>query len=273
MPNDSTPYTKLLIPEEPLQILPGLAAEIGVNEAIILQQLHYWLNPRRNVGEVHDGRRWVYNTYGQWQENFPFWSLRTIQGVILKLEKSGLIESTDAFNSDVRDRTKWYTINYEHPILCGEDANVAHSTRTQGLRAQDANVAHSTTRQRLPTETTAETISVGDALKIVLEQRFHDDFWPLYPRKAGKADALRAWLKLKPGNDLTIQIMEAVHAQCLHNWKGQDIQYIPHASTWLNNRRWEDEIVPHTNGRKIALYDKDGNFTVEGSIARARGEI
>ena len=34
--------SKLLINEHPLQVLPSLATKIGLNEAIVLQQIHYW---------------------------------------------------------------------------------------------------------------------------------------------------------------------------------------------------------------------------------------
>lgn len=48
--------SKLLIEEPPLQVLPSLAVTIGLNEAIIIQQIHYWLRDSRN-GIEHEGRR------------------------------------------------------------------------------------------------------------------------------------------------------------------------------------------------------------------------
>lgn len=110
-----TEYTssRLLIDEKPLQILPQLAVAIGLNEAIIVQQLHYWL---RTNPHYHDGRRWIYNTYPQWKKNFPFWSVDTIKRTILRLEKEGIIETTDRYNTNSSDRTKWYTINYGHAV-------------------------------------------------------------------------------------------------------------------------------------------------------------
>ena len=48
MSNNFPPSSKLLIDEPPLQVLPSLALKIGLNEAIILQQVHYWLNPKLN---------------------------------------------------------------------------------------------------------------------------------------------------------------------------------------------------------------------------------
>lgn len=101
---------KLLLDEHPLVIQPKLAKLIGLNESIILQQLHYWL--QKSTHE-RDGRRWIYNTYADWEEQFPFWSLSTIRRTIGKLEKEGLILSTTNFNKLGIDNTKWYTIDYD----------------------------------------------------------------------------------------------------------------------------------------------------------------
>ncbi|WP_339171142.1 DnaD domain protein [Anoxybacillus sp. FSL W8-1294] len=101
--------TRLLMDEEPLVILPSLAATIGLNESIVLQQLHYWLE-RSN--HIHEGHRWVYNTYEEWQEQFPFWSESTIRRIITKLEKQGLIIAGN-FNRSKIDKTKWYRIDYD----------------------------------------------------------------------------------------------------------------------------------------------------------------
>ena len=102
--------SKLLINEQPLQVLPSLANIIGLNEAIVLQQLHFFLRISRNkVG----GRPWVYNTINDWQAEFSFWSVKTVQRTIENLEKSGLVVSTDKFNKMKMDKTKWYTIDYQ----------------------------------------------------------------------------------------------------------------------------------------------------------------
>ena len=101
--------SSLLIPCEPLQVLPNLAKAIGLNEAIFLQQLHYWLQRSKNE---HDGRVWVYNTYEEWQTQFPFWSLDTMQRIARKLVKSGLLV-VHQFNKQNWDRRNWYSIDYE----------------------------------------------------------------------------------------------------------------------------------------------------------------
>ena len=102
--------SKLLIDDHPIQVLPKLAMEIGLNEAIFLQQLHYWLKPNRS--KLIDGRLWVYNTYEGWQENFPFWSTATIRRTINSCEKKKLIVTAN-YNRAKFDKTKWYSIDYE----------------------------------------------------------------------------------------------------------------------------------------------------------------
>lgn len=101
---------QLLIHEAPLQVLPSLAVAIGLNEAIILQQLHYWL--QRSERQM-EGKPWVYNTVEQWHAQFPFWSIKTIRRTLYTLQTLGFIESTERFNKNSMDHTCWFTINYD----------------------------------------------------------------------------------------------------------------------------------------------------------------
>jgi hypothetical protein len=102
--------TNLLINEPPLQVLPSLATRIGLNEAIIVQQVHYWLNPRHNEN-YSNGRHWVYNTYDQWGEQFPFWGKNTIRRSIESLEKKKILISYMKPNSF--QNIKYYTVDYD----------------------------------------------------------------------------------------------------------------------------------------------------------------
>lgn len=104
--------SKLLMDEVPLMCQPSLAVKIGLNEALFIQQLHYWLTSSKNI---RDGKHWVYNTVDEWNKQFPFWSKATLKRTIASLEKMGLIQSAN-YNRISIDRTKWYTIDYE--ALC-----------------------------------------------------------------------------------------------------------------------------------------------------------
>ncbi len=100
--------SSLLIDEYPLVVLPSLAKEIGLNEAIMLQQIHFWISKRKHLKA---GRYWVYNSYDSWVNQFPFWSKSTIIRILKRLEERELIESAN-YNRLKIDNTKWYTINY-----------------------------------------------------------------------------------------------------------------------------------------------------------------
>lgn len=71
-------------------------------------------------------------------------------------------------------------------------------------------------------------------------------FYSLYPKKTGKAEALKAWMKLKPSPELTKTLITDCKnrvdrgAWCL----GKGKAYIPGPAPYLNKRKWEDEIIP-----------------------------
>ena len=118
--------SKLLIYDNPIMILPTLAQKIGLNEAIILQQIHYWLVSSQHEKE---GRKWVYNTYKEWQLQMPFWSESTIKRTIKSLEEQGYLLSAN-YNRLKMDKTKWYSIDYEKLAELESDAQVLQEPST-----------------------------------------------------------------------------------------------------------------------------------------------
>lgn len=68
-----------------------------------------------------------------------------------------------------------------------------------------------------------------------------DLFWDLYPRKVGKPKAMEAFMRL----DVDLEtILEAVRKQSTsQEWTKDNGQFIPHPTTWLNRKGWEDELT------------------------------
>lgn len=72
-------------------------------------------------------------------------------------------------------------------------------------------------------------------------------FYASYPKKQGRDKAWKAWLKLSPDPELRAQIAAALEQQRHQpDWRKDRGQFIPLPATWLNGRRWEDELVPET---------------------------
>lgn len=108
-------------------ILPDLASKIGLNEAIVLQQINYWIvQNEKKHNNFKDGYYWTFNSYERWKDQFPFWSVSTIKRIITNLEKQKLIVVGN-FNRMKIDRTKWYRIDHkvleivENRPLCQND--------------------------------------------------------------------------------------------------------------------------------------------------------
>jgi len=67
------------------------------------------------------------------------------------------------------------------------------------------------------------------------------EFWGKYPRKIGKGKAFTAYKNIKtPKPSLETVISSVEEHNKMEQWS--NIQFIPHPSTWINERRWEDEI-------------------------------
>lgn len=100
----------LLLDDRPLVIQPKLIELLGdPTEAIILQQIHYWLVKNMNI---KDGYSWVYNSIKDWNKQFKWLSEPTLKRKFKSLEDKGLL-ITGNYNKAKFDRTKWYRIDYD----------------------------------------------------------------------------------------------------------------------------------------------------------------
>ena len=235
--------SNLLINEPPLQVLPSLAAAIGLNEAIALQQLHYWLAHSK---KEHDGKMWIYKTYADWRsQDFPFWSERTIQRTFLNLEKAGLVLA-EKLSDNKHNKVNFYTVNYENLAkletktrsnqVKSHSAKLAPSNTTdwhypscQNGTIQDAKMAPSLRdNKEIKKETNSDTLNVS-----------FDDFWNLYDKKVGDKEKIKTkWTKLKDSDREAIMKHLPLYKKSQPNKK-----YRKNPETYLNQKSWNDEII------------------------------
>lgn len=146
--------SKLLIDEHPLQCQPSLATALGsADEAIVLQQLHYWLSRANNVQS--DGHKWVYNSMADWLKQFPWIKSRArLTRYFDDLEKRGLI-ITGNFNKAKFDKTKWYRIDYD-ALTDLEQRLYQNESASDSKQDNGVSQNESTYTNRLPETTTRE---------------------------------------------------------------------------------------------------------------------
>jgi phage tail protein X len=105
----TTSPTSALLPQEPVLLVQGrLAAVLGLAPALFLQQVHYWLlrSPHQYAGQP-----WIYNTYAQWQVQFPFLSRDQLARAVATLRRLGVLQVAH-WDADRRERRNWYSIDY-----------------------------------------------------------------------------------------------------------------------------------------------------------------
>ena len=196
----------VLIDEYPLVVLPTLAEQYGLNEAIVIQQIHYWCSKAKTYD---DGYTWVYNSIPEWKKQFPFWSERTIFSILKRLREDGLLIA-ERKSENHWDQTLYYRPNY---------SMLRHSI-SQPLQDR----LDKSCKITINTETTRDYFS---------------DFWKLYPKRLAKEDARKAFKKLKMTDELFQQIAKAIKDQGLATG---DLKFVPYPASWLNGKRWEDEV-------------------------------
>ena len=77
---------------------------------------------------------------------------------------------------------------------------------------------------------------------LAISSPLFDEFWQIWPRREGKANAVKAWQKaIKKISES--DLVEKAHAYVTSPTLPQT-QFVPHAATWLNGERWNDEPDP-----------------------------
>ena len=225
--------SKLLINECPVMVVPTLAVKLGVTEAIILQQVHYWLEKSPHIIA---GRKWVYNTYKEWQLQIPFYSEGTIKRVIQSLEKQGYLVSAN-YNRTKLDKTKWYTIDYEK--LAELEDVVEPSTIQDEISNQPVTELEETTLTKAIPESTTKTTTEKKIIPFSeIVQYLNDKTNTTY----------------KPG---TRKTRELISARWNEGFTLADFKRVidQKAAEWLNDPKWNQFLRPETLfGTKFESY-------------------
>ena len=136
----------------------------------------------------------------------------------------------------------------------GMQDNLQTPTRKLDDPIQDIFVDNST----INTTSNITVNSIGD----------FDLFWKFYPRKASKDAARKAWNKLNPDQNIMKMIADNVRERVEKGeWRKDNQSFILHASTYLNQKRWEDEVVDqHTQTQTRTNPDSMKSISVMEKI-------
>ena len=98
-----------------------------------------------------------------------------------------------------------------------------------------------------------------------------DEFWNAYPKKVGKAAALRAWKKIAPSKEIISRMISTIDAfKHSEQWTKESGRYIPNPTTWLAQGRWDDEILDRGRKRYTSEELKELEKFLNGEINNFR---
>lgn len=198
------------------------AVKYGLDEAIMLSNLKYWLRKNlANEKNIHDGNVWTYNSMRAFSELFPFWSEMQIKRIIKSLRNQGVITAGN-YNKSPYDRTLWYAlVDISLLELSIGSFNPMGQTKQHNQPVQ--------TTQPIPDNKPDKENTITD----------FDLFWSDYPCKLNKQPALKAWRKLPLTERENAHTKLEAFVNSLPDFQ-KPLRL--HASTYLNNKRWEDAV-------------------------------
>jgi hypothetical protein len=148
--------------------------------------------------------------------------LSTLKRHIASLEEAGYVETVNVFKDNVQ-KPNQYLLKFDtSPNRSTPPSKSGYSPSPDWATEPEV-------------KTRIEPVVQKDPLFV--------EFWKAYPRKTNKDFAEKVFAKLKVDEALLTKMIQAIYVQNKSVWKDKEQQYIPHPSTWLNGKRWEDEIV------------------------------
>lgn len=180
----------------------------------------------RNYGQLDgtvDG--WAGVLMRVYSSRNPRWvnrDLENLQNLLRWMSEKGWItirERSEGDQKALRERSE----------PCLQIANYSKYHKTRGENSSPPNLTYPNLTKPTP------IVPKGDG--------HFDRLWNECPKKVGKGAAEKAWHKIKPDKELAEKIIAAMIAhRNSAQWLKDGGQYIPHPATWLNQKRWEDEI-------------------------------
>ena len=141
---------------------------------------------------------------------------------------------------------QWIDLTYSESVRLSENGKKGGRPKTKQNQPEPTKTNEN---QLKPTETHKVKESKVKENK-VKDNPLFDRFWKAYPRHQAKPTALRAFERLNPDEGLLETMLNAIDIQKQSDqWVKDDGRFIPHPATWLNQRRWEDEIKEVNNGQ------------------------
>lgn len=198
--------------------VPGLAHFARVSEEACREALASFMRPDKNSRtKTHEGRRiaevdggWLVLNYEEYRDRLDYEAKKEMDRLRQQRKRE-------------RDAAK----ALKRPVT------QCHAGHAESQKVASQSHSHPHPQSQLQKKTPRAT-ALGPS------PEGFDEFWDIYNHKVSRAKSLAAWRKLAPTGELLATILRQAKA---HRAAIED-PFLPHPATWLNGRRWEDEVIP-----------------------------
>lgn len=243
---------------------PRIAAAVGLNAAVIYQNLFFWIE--KNAANGHnfkDGRYWTYNSIAAFAKLFPYLTEKQIRTAIDKLLGANLIVKGN-FSSDRYDRTAWYALtNHICPpghIELPVRGNEAFAQMGEQTAPEGKSLENSYNPDRNPSFSRGGAPETAD-----LE---FDRVWLAYPedRRRGKLACMQLFRQAIAAGASVDYIASAVRAYAQES-AGYTRSKVSFSDNWFRQERWK------AHAEALRAQSEAAAESLEGQIEQLAGWI
>lgn len=280
-----------------------IARALGVNEAIVSYHLCFWIETNEREGKNFvEGRYWTYNSVRKFSDFIDFLSEKQIKHALNNLYDAGYLLKGH-YSENKLDRSLWYSLSDKYyQEVFGESivptgqitldpqaesivpTGQMYISKIINIDIKNKDNKHSTRTQCASERSLLKSHPKAYSKRYTNEEidSAFESFWLKYPKKENKQEAKKAYINALNGvytarslpRNTPISIEElqsAVEAYSKHleaTGKLGDKSFLPNATTWLNNQRYDNAYNnPPTNEREaIAQFNQQNGLRGDSAI-------
>ena len=217
---------------------PQHAELYGIECAILIQGIKLGLELNENKDtHIHNGKVWMYNTVKEWHRIYPFMTESKIKRSIAKLQDMGIIEVAQLDRNKL-NHTNWYTLTNR----------LGQIEPIEGYKMNQSNSANCTNLNNIKQDIINQQYKTNN--KRDEREGIFNEVWKAYAtvstRQPGSKKDARTKFKRLTSDELEL-IRVHLPKYLKNHVAAAKTDYLPNFTTYLNQRRYEDEKLPYVD--------------------------
>ena len=217
---------------------PQHAELYGIECAILIQGIKLGLELNENKDtHIHNGKVWMYNTVKEWHRIYPFMTESKIKRSIAKLQDMGVIEVAQLDRNKL-NHTNWYTLTNR----------LGQIEPIEGYKTNQSNSANCTNLNNIKQDIINQQYKTNN--KRDEREGIFNEVWKAYAtvstRQPGSKKDARTKFKRLTSEELEL-IRVHLPKYLKNHVAAAKTDYLPNFTTYLNQRRYEDEKLPYVD--------------------------